>query len=144
MLIYLIVSLLARIFMPHDAILVNQKLKGYWIIIEDHRSAPLTDSIIVAKFNKCKSSKRKDHQCEYNWAVLDSLAVSNFKLNKEVKKNWTPQVTKTYWVEKKKDKETKREIIHIEGFNEISINLVKKEIEFYKDDSVMVKIHKLK
>ncbi len=130
--------------MPHDAILVNQKLRGYWIVIEDNRANPMKDSIIVAKFNKCKSAKRKDHQCEYNWTVLDSLAVTKFKLDKEIKKNWSPKVTKSYWVEKKKDKETKREIIHIEGFNEVSIHLIKKEIDFYAGDSLMVTIRKLK
>jgi hypothetical protein len=144
MIIYIIISLLARIFMPHDAVLVNQKLRGYWIIVEDNRAEPMTDSVIVAKFNKCKSAKRKDHQCEYNWAVLDSLSVENFKLNKEVKKNWIPDVTKTYWVEPKKDKKTKREIIHIEGFNEVSIHLIKKEVDFYSGDSLMITIRKLK
>lgn len=77
MLIFLIASTIARVFMPHDAVLVNQKLCGYW-------------------------------------------------------------------VEKKKDKKTNREIIHIEGFDEISIDLIKKEIEFYNRDSMMLKIRKLK
>lgn len=130
--------------MPHEAVLINQKLKGYWVVIEDNRAETLSDSIIVAKFNKCKSAKRKDHQCDYNWAVLDSLAITKFKLNKEIKKNWIPDVTKTYWVERKKDKKTKREIIHIEGFDEISIHLIKKEIVFYNEDSAMVKLRKLR
>ncbi len=130
--------------MPHEAVLINQKLSGYWMIMEDNRAEPLTDSIIVAKFNKCKSAKRKEHKCSYNWAVLDSLAVTKFKLSKKVKKNWIPDVTKTYWVEKKKSKKSKREIIHIEGFDEVSIHLIKKEIDFYQGDSLLVTIKKLK
>ena len=146
MLIYLIVSSIARIFMPHDAVLVNQKLQGFWLVVEDNRDDPLrvTDSLMVVRFNKCKSAARKEHQCTYSWTMMDSLVVAKNKLNKDNKKNWTSDVTKTYWVEKKKDKETKREIIHIEGFNEISINLIKKEIEFYNGDSMMIKIRKLK
>ena len=144
MLIYLTVSFIARIFMPHDAVLVNQKLKGFWMVVEDNRGEALDDSIMVVRFNKCKSAKREDRQCAYNWTVLDSASVYKNKLNKELKQNWVSDVTKTYWVEKKKDKETKREIIHIDGFEEISINLVKKEIEFYRGDSMLVKIRKLK
>ena len=144
MLIYLTISFVARIFMPHDAVLVNQKLKGFWIVVEDNRVAAMDDSIMVIRFNKCKSAKREDRQCEYNWTVLDSASVNKNKLNKDIQENWISDVTKTYWVEKKKDKETKREIIHIEGFEEISINLVKKEIEFYRGDSMLVKIRKLK
>lgn len=144
MLIYLTVSFIARIFMPHDAVLVNQKLKGFWVVVEDNRAVASDDSLMVVRFNKCKSAKRKEQQCVYNWTVLDSTAVIKNKLDKDIKENWTSDVTKTYWVEKKKDKETKREIIHIEGFDEISINLAKKEIEFYKGDSMLIKIRKLK
>lgn len=144
MLIYLTVSLIARIFMPHDAVLVNQKLRGYWLVVEDNRITPLNDSLMIVRFTKCKSDKRKEHLCTYNWTVFDSTVVTKNKLHKEIKENWKSDYTNTYWVEKKKDKETKREIIHIEGFDEIYINLIKKEIEFYSGDSMVIKIRKLK
>ncbi len=141
----MIVSTLARVFTPHDAVLVNQKLRGYWVVTENHtENLNFSDSILVVKFYKCSSTQRKNQLCKYSWSVLDSSVIEKFKLLKEVKQSWIPEVTKNYWVEKKKDKKTKREIIHIEGFDEISIDLIKKEIEFYSKDSMMLRIRKLK
>lgn len=131
--------------MPHDAVLVNQKLKGYWVIVEDNRpNKTSTDSLTVIRFNNCNKKNRNDKQCEYSWTILDNAAVADFKLAKPFKKNWRPQYTNTYWVEKKINKETKRETIHIEGFSEISFHLLKKEVELYSGDSMVVKIRKLK
>jgi len=61
-------------------------------------------------------------------------------LTKGVKINWIPDVIKTYWIEKKK---TKREMIHIEGLNEVSIRIIKKEIDFYQEDFLMISIRTL-
>jgi len=66
--------------MPHDAILLNQKLKG-WVIIEDHRAEAMTDSNIVAKLKKCRSANRKDYLFEYDLTDLDSLSVTKFDVN---------------------------------------------------------------
>lgn len=145
MIIFFIVSSMARIFMPHDAVLVNQKLKGYWIIIEDDRSDfSYNDSIMVLHFDGCNHKQRKEKMCEYTRSTLDSSTVQKFKLAKGVKKNWDPEIVTTYWVDKKRNKETKRETIHIEGFSEISFHLLKKEVELFSGDSMVVKIRKLK
>lgn len=145
MIIFFLVSSIARIFMPHDAVLINQKLKGYWVIVEDNRTDKTNkDSLTVIRFSNCNKKDRKAKKCEYSRAELDEAAVEKFKLAKPFKKNWRPQYTNTYWVEKKINKETKRETIHIEGFSEISFHLLKKEVELYSGDSMVVKIRKLK
>ncbi|MCB0494627.1 MAG: hypothetical protein KDC79_00700 [Cyclobacteriaceae bacterium] len=145
MIIYFMVSAMARIFMPHDAVLVNQKLKGYWVVVEDNRpDRKITDSLTVIRFSECDRKDRKDKLCEYSRLELDRAAITDFKLAKPFKKNWRPQYTNTYWVEKKINKETKRETIHIEGFSEISFHLLKKEVELFSGDSMVVKIRKLK
>lgn len=145
MIIYFIVSAIARIFMPQDAILVNQKLNGYWLVIENYQSgSQLDDSLYVIKFGKCSSKERKQKECTYSWSVIDSGSVVEKKLSKSVKRNWVPDITKTYWVEKKRNKETKRTVIHIEDFSEASIHLLKKELGFYRNDSLVIKLRKLK
>lgn len=131
--------------MPQDAILVNQKLEGYWVVIKDYRpESATTDSIFVVKFNKCRNKDRKRQNCSYSWSPLDSTRIKKNKLDKYSKENWDPVVTKNYWVEKKKNKETRRTVMHIDNFSEASIHLLKKELEFFRNDSLVLRLRKLK
>ena len=75
---------------------------------------------------------------------MDSAAVTGKKLDKEIKQNWQPDGTSTYWVEKKKDKENKRAIIHFEDYTNISLNVLKKELNVYLDSTITQQAKKLK
>ena len=98
----------------------------------------------IIKFEKCKKTAREAKACELSWSYLDNAAVSNQKLAKEVKENWQPDQTNTYWVERKRDKETKRAIIHFEDYTNISIKVLKKELNIYLDSTLTRQARKLK
>jgi hypothetical protein len=98
--------------MPQHVVLINQKLKGYWLITTENRVAIENGKLRILKFDKCKKEEREAKACRISWSYLDSTVVTGKKLDKEIKKNWQPSYTSTYWVEKKRDKESKRAIIH--------------------------------
>ena len=54
MLIAYIISLIARIFMPQHVVLINQKLKGYWLITTENKVAVENGKVRILKFEKCK------------------------------------------------------------------------------------------
>lgn len=144
MLIGYIISLIARIFMPQHVVLINQKLEGYWLITLENRVAIEHGKLRILKFEKCKKEERDAKACRISWSYLDSAAVTGKKLDKEIKQNWQPEYTSTYWVEKKKDKESNRAIIHFEDYTNISLNVLKKEMNVYLDSTLTQQARKLK
>ena len=136
--------MIARIFMPQHVVLINQKLKGYWLITSENRVADENGKIRILKFEKCKKEERDAKACKMSWSYLDSAVVNGKKLDKEIKKNWQPSYTSTYWVEKKRDKESKRAIIHFEDYTNISLNVLKKELNVYLDSTLTQQARKLK
>ena len=144
MLIAYIISLIARIFMPQHVVLINQKLEGYWLITLENRMPIEDGKLRIVKFEKCKKDERDAKACRISWSYLDSAAVTGKKLDKEFKKNWQPDYTTTYWVDKKKDKESKRAIIHFEDYTNISLNVLKKELNVYLDSTLTQQAKKLK
>ncbi len=144
MLIALLVSIAARIIMPHDVVLINQKLEGYWLITTDNKLPNDHGLIRIIKFDKCKKDERKAHACEFSWSYLDSTVVIKNKLDKSIKQNWEPDGQGIFWVERKRDKETKRAIIHFEDYTNISVNVIKKELNVYLDTMLTQQARKLK
>ena len=145
MVIYFIISSIAGLFMPKDAVLINQKLEGYWLVVEDNSDLKSENGEIrVLRFNKCKSKKRKNRQCEYGWCYLDSSAISKNKLDKSVKENWNPSRSSVYWVDKKKNKTTKRVVLHMINKSEISFKLAKKELTIYQENKLIYRVTKLR
>ena len=144
MLIAYIISLISRIFMPQSVVLINQKLKGYWLITTENKVAVENGKVRILKFEKCKKEERDAKACRISWSYLDSAVVTGKKLDKEIKQNWQPGYTSTYWVEKKRDKESKRAIIHFEDYTNISLNVLKKELNVYLDSTLTQQARKLK
>ena len=130
--------------MPQSVVLINQKLKGYWLITTENRVAVENGKLRILKFEKCKKKEREAKACRLSWSYLDSAVVSGKKLDKEIKKNWQPSYNSTYWVEKKRDKESKRAIIHFEDYTNISLNVLKKELNVYLDSTLTQQARKLK
>ena len=144
MLIAYIISLISRIFMPQHVVLINQKLQGYWLITTENRVAEENGMLRILKFEKCKKEERQARACKLSWSYVDSTAVLKKKLDKKFKQNWHPSFTSIYWVEKKRDKETKRAIIHFEDYTNISLNVLKKELNIYLDSTLTQQARKLK
>lgn len=144
MLIAYTISLISRIFLPQHVVLVNQKLEGYWLITTENRVAEVNGMLRILKFEKCKKDERESKACKLSWKYIDSTAVVKKKLSKDIKKNWQPDYNTTYWVEKKRDKKTKRAIIHFEDYTNISLNVLKKELNVYMDSTLTQQARKLK
>jgi hypothetical protein len=130
--------------MPYNVVLINQKLEGYWLVTEEYKLDTKADQIRVIKFDKCKKDNRRDKSCPLSWSYVDTASIHKNKLSKEIKKNWQPQVSSTYWVEKKKDKKTKRAVIHFEEYTNISLNVLKKELNIYLDSAIVLQAKKMK
>ena len=144
MIIAFLISLISRIILPQHVVLINQKLEGYWLLTVDKRIAINQAKVKIIKFDKCKKAAREAKACQISWSYLDSAMVDGKKLNKEIKKNWQPEHISTYWVERKRDKETKRAIIHFEDYTNISLNVLKKELNVYLDSTITQQARKLK
>ena len=130
--------------MPQSVVLINQKLKGFWLITTENKVAVENGKVRILKFEKCKKEERDAKACRISWSYLDSAVVTGKKLDKEIKKNWQPSYNSTYWVEKKRDKESKRAIIHFEDYTNISLNVLKKELNVYLDSTLTQQARKLK
>lgn len=130
--------------MPYNVVLINQKLEGYWLVTKEYKLETRAEQFRVIKFDKCKKEAREAKSCTLSWGYVDTAAVHNGKLAKEIKKNWQPQTTSSYWVEKKKDKKTKRAVIHFEDYTNISLNLLKKELNIYLDSTIAQQAKKIK
>ena len=124
--------------------LMNKKLEGYWLVTKEYKIESKDGQVRIIRFEKCKKAARKTKTCVLSWSYVDSGLIIDNKLDKEVKKNWQPEVKTTYWVEKKKDKETKRAILHFEDYTNISLNVLKKELSIYLDSAVAQQAKKLK
>ena len=144
MLIAFIISMISRLILPQHVVLINQKLEGYWLLTVDKRIAVDEGKIRILKFDKCKKAAREEKACKISWSYLDSTVVNGKRLAKEIKENWQPEYTSTYWVERKRDKETKRAIIHFEDYTNISLNVLKKELNVYLDTTLTQQARKLK
>ena len=144
MIIAFIISLLARIIMPQQVVLINQKLQGFWLVTKDYKVDDENGRLRIIKFEKCKKEARDAKACEISWSYVDSSAVRKKKLDKSIKKNWQPVDSGTYWVEKKRDKKTKKTIIHFEDFTNIAISVLKKELNVYQDTTLAQQAKKLK
>ena len=144
MLIALFVSLISRIIMPQHVVLVNQKLEGYWLITKENRLQIEDGMLRIIKFEKCKKAEREARACKLSWSYVDSSAVIKSKLDKTIKKSWQPDFEGTYWVERKRDKETKRAILHFDEYTAISLNVIKKELNVYIDSTLTQQARKLK
>ena len=130
--------------MPYNVVLINQKLEGYWLVTEEFKLETKADKIRVIKFDKCKKDNRRAKSCPVSWSYVDTASVYKNKLSKDIKKNWQPQVSSTYWVEKKKDKKTKRAVINFEEYTNISLNVLKKELNIYLDSAIALQAKKMK
>lgn len=144
MLIALLISLISRIIMPQNVVLINKKLEGFWLITKDNSTMIEVGMLQVIKFDKCKKLARNAKVCEFSWRYIDSTAITKKKLNKSIKKNWQPDGSGTYWVEKERDKETKRSILQLENYTNLSLNVLKKELNVYLDTTVAQQARKLK
>lgn len=145
MIFYFIISGLAGIFAPNDAVLINQVLQGYWLVLEDHSDMKCkSDEIKVLRFNMCNSEAKKNKHCEYGWSYLDRNLLSKNKLEKSVKENWNPSRSSVYWVGKKKNKSTKRVVLHMINKSEISLKLKNKELTIYQENKLIYRLTKLK
>jgi len=144
MLIAYLISLLTRLFLPQHVVLVNQKLGGYWEVTMDNKEIVPDGRVRVLKFDKCRKAERKAKACNLSWMYVDSTDIHKRKLAKEIKQDWQPEEEINYWVERKRDKETKLPILHIENTQLISINLVKKEYSVLVDSVIVQKARKLK
>jgi hypothetical protein len=131
------ISLISRIFIPQHVVLINQKLQGYWLITIDNKVADENARLRILKFDKCKKDAHEAKACKLSWRYVDGAAVAKKKLAKTAKVNWPPEYISTYWVEKKKDKETKHTIFHFEDYTNISLNVLKKEMNIYKDTTIV-------
>ena len=136
--------MISRLILPQHVVLINQKLEGYWLLTVDKRIAVDESKIRILKFDKCKKAAREEKACKISWSYLDSTVVNGKRLAKEIKENWQPEYTSTYWVERKRDKETKRAIIHFEDYTNISLNVLKKELNVYLDTTLTQQARKLK
>ena len=145
MIIYFVFSSIVGLFRPNDAVMINQKLQGYWMVVVDEtkRQAPEGETRVV-KFNQCKKQDRLNQQCTYEWCYMPDSLITKNKLDKVSKKQWQACNSYTYYIDKKKNKETKRVTIHLDQPTEISFNIVKKELIFYNADAAAVKLVKLK
>jgi len=136
--------MLARIFIPQHVVLVNQKLEGYWLVTKDTQYDGLDGFFRISRFNKCKKADREAKACTVTSMYVDSAAINKNKLSKDIKANWDPIIESNYWVERKRDKETKMAVIHFQEKHEIMINVLKKEITVYLDTLLVYQAKKLK
>jgi hypothetical protein len=145
MLLRLLILSIIGLLIPGDGVLINQKLAGYWLVIEDYSNLQAEAGYVrVLKFEKCKRKARKKGLCEYGWCYLDSNSVINNRLNKVVKKNWTPSRSSIYWVAKKKSELTNRVVLHMIDKSEISFSLANKELTIYQENKLIYRLAKLK
>lgn len=98
----------------------------------------------VVKFEKCDKQDRNLQAGNSKSMYVDSAATHKRKLLLPNKKNWHPSSESTYWVERKRDKETKRPILHFGETSIIMLNLLKKKIDVYVDSVMIIQAKKLK
>ena len=146
MFIYTVLSLLGSFLMTPDPVLVNGKLIGYWVAVIDNSDFPAEDGDVkILRFNKCKSKLKKDRKCEYGWCFMPDHVVSKQdKLYKSAKQNWSPHRSSVYWLDKKKNTDNDRYVLHMIDKSEIEFGVTNKELYIYQNNQLIYKLIKLK